>query len=79
MFVTRPFDPAWHAPHTVAAGGRCSWHGVRTCDKRAVVSFHDASGDRQSACERAVAELLARGLMKRPPDYDLWHRHMTGR
>ena len=78
MIETRPFDPTWHAPRTVAGGGRCSWHGVRTCDKAPVVSFQDPSGGRQSACERAVAELLARGLIKRPPDYDLWRRHASG-
>ena len=78
MIVTRPYDPSWHGPSTVARGGRCSWHGVRTCDKLPVVSFLDESGDRQSGCERAVAELVARGLMKRPPDYDLWRRHVTG-
>jgi len=76
MIVTRPYDPSWHAPGTVARSGRCSWHGVKACEKPPVVSFHDASGDRQSGCERAVAELLARGLMKRPPDYDLWRRHV---
>jgi hypothetical protein len=60
-----PFDPDLHRPGTVAARGRCSWHGAEGaaeagCEGEPVVSFQDPAGDWQSGCQRALEELVDR-------------------
>jgi hypothetical protein len=60
-----PFDPDLHRPGSVAARGRCSWHGAEGateagCDGEAVVSFQDRHGDWQSGCQRALEDLVSR-------------------
>jgi hypothetical protein len=59
------FDPGLHRPGSVAARGRCSWHGSEGpadvgCVGDAVVSFQDAQGQWQSGCQRALEDLVAR-------------------
>jgi hypothetical protein len=65
MIEPIPYDPDFHAPGTLAAGGACSWHGA-TCQSPPAVSFKDQGGDRQSGWERAVRELVERGEMAPP-------------
>ena len=60
-----PFDPDLHRPGSVAARGRCSWHGVdgtveTGCEGEAVVSFQDHRGHWQSGCQRALEDLVER-------------------
>jgi hypothetical protein len=60
-----PFDPDLHRPGSVAARGRCSWHGAEGaaedgCADEPVVSFQDDRGDWQSGCERVLEDLVAR-------------------
>jgi hypothetical protein len=60
-----PFDPDLHSPGSVAAGGRCSWHGAEGqtesgCTADPVVSFQDRHGRWQSGCQRALEELVER-------------------
>ena len=59
------FDPDLHRPGSVAARGRCSWHGAEGvaeagCTGEAVVSFQDAQGQWQSGCQRALEDLVSR-------------------
>jgi hypothetical protein len=59
------FDPDLHQPGSVAARGRCSWHGAEGateagCAGEAVVSFQDRQGAWQSGCQRALEELVER-------------------
>lgn len=63
---THAFDPELHAAGSVAASGRCSWHGAdgtveAGCAGEAVVSFQDTHGRWQSGCQRALEELVERG------------------
>jgi hypothetical protein len=65
MNPSYPFDPERHRPGSVAARGRCSWHGAegaveQGCAGEAVVSFQDRDGGWQSGCERALDELVER-------------------
>jgi hypothetical protein len=60
-----PFDPERHGAASVAARGRCSWHGAEGvaetgCAGEAVVSFQDSHGHWQSGCQRALEDLVAR-------------------
>jgi hypothetical protein len=60
-----PFDPDRHRPGTVAAQGRCSWHGgggatETGCAGEPVVSFQDTGGQWQSGCQRALEDLVER-------------------
>jgi hypothetical protein len=60
-----PFDPDLHRPGSVAALGRCSWHGAegeveQGCEGDAVVSFQDRNGAWQSGCQRALEDLVTR-------------------
>ena len=57
------YDADLHEPGSIAAAGRCSWHGrdgrtVRSCDGEAVVSFQDQDGTWQSGCAVALRELV---------------------
>jgi hypothetical protein len=66
-----PFDALHHEPGSVAAAGRCSWHGwdgrdVETCDLEAVVSFQDDTGRWHSGCATALEELAERGDVAPP-------------
>src|SRR3954454_1755251 len=59
------FDPGLHRAGSVAARGRCSWHGTGGtaevgCLGDPVVSFQDAQGTWQSGCQQALEELVAR-------------------
>ena len=59
------FDPELHRPGSVAARGRCSWHGAEGateagCSGEAVVSFKDRHGRWQSGCQRALEDLVSR-------------------
>jgi hypothetical protein len=59
------FDPDLHRAGSVAARGRCSWHGAEGaaevgCSGDPVVSFQDAQGRWQSGCQRALEDLVAR-------------------
>jgi len=67
MRETLPYDARHHRQGTVAAAGRCSWHGRPTCEEVPVISFQDAENQWQSGCQRALDELLARGEIS-PPD-----------
>jgi hypothetical protein len=65
MNQSYPFNPELHRPGSVAARGRCSWHGAEGtaeagCAGEAVVSFEDGHGHWQSGCQRALEELVAR-------------------
>ncbi|WP_243060605.1 hypothetical protein [Nocardioides sp. SR21] len=64
--LSYPFDVAHHEPGSVAATGRCSWHGwdgrtVESCSTEAVVSFQDSHGHWHSGCAEALTELVERG------------------
>jgi hypothetical protein len=66
MNPSYPYDPELHEPGSVAATGRCSWHGwdgrtVESCGGEAVVSFQDRDGTWQSGCAVALRELVERG------------------
>jgi hypothetical protein len=66
MSPSYPYDPDLHRPGSVAARGRCSWHGAEGaaeagCDGEPVVSFQDQQGDWQSGCQRALEDLVNRG------------------
>jgi hypothetical protein len=61
-----PYDPDRHREGSVAATGRCSWHGwdglsVESCSREAVVSFQDSDGTWHSGCAVALQELVERG------------------
>jgi hypothetical protein len=61
-----PFDPSHHQAGSIAASGRCSWHGrdgqtVESCRQEAVVSFEDHDGTWQSGCSVALDALVERG------------------
>jgi hypothetical protein len=63
MRPSYPFDPDLHRPGSVAARGRCSWHGAEGaaeagCEGEAVVSFQDGHGHWQSGCQRALEDLV---------------------
>jgi len=65
MRPSYPFDPELHRPGSVAARGRCSWHGSEGeseagCEQEPVVSFQDAQGGWQSGCQRALEDLVER-------------------
>ena len=65
MNPSYPFDPDRHRPGSVAASGRCSWHGAQGateagCTGDPVVSFQDAHGQWQSGCQRALEDLAQR-------------------
>jgi hypothetical protein len=60
MHESFPYDAGYHRPGTVAAAGRCSWHGRTRCEDTPVVSFQDNYGWWQSGCQRALDELIAR-------------------
>ena len=65
MNQSYPYDPELHPPGSVAARGRCSWHGADGgsddgCEAEAVVSFQDRHGHWQSGCQRALEELVTR-------------------
>ena len=65
MNPSYPYDPDLHQPGSVAARGRCSWHGAEDttetgCEGEAVVSFQDRQGRWQSGCHRAFEDLVAR-------------------
>ena len=65
MNPSYPYDPDLHEPGSVAARGRCSWHGEQGmsevgCEDEAVVSFEDRHGHWQSGCQRALEDLVAR-------------------
>jgi len=69
MNPSYPFDPELHSPGSVAARGRCSWHGAdgvteAACPGEAVVSFQDQSGNWQSGCQRALEDLVERGQIQ---------------
>jgi hypothetical protein len=55
-----PFDPGFHRTGSVAASGHCSQHGVRSCSEEPIISFIDQHSRRQSGCQRAMDELIAR-------------------
>ena len=58
-----PYDPDLHSPGSVAAQGRCSWHGgegAAECEGEPVVSFQDGDGGWQSGCQRALEDLVTR-------------------
>jgi hypothetical protein len=60
-----PYDPDRHHPDSVAARGRCSWHGTEGtaeagCEGEPVVSFQDRRGHWQSGCQRALEDLVDR-------------------
>ena len=65
MHESHTYDPANHRPGTIAAQGRCSWHGeVRPdeqCSGDAVVSFVDDEGQWQSGGRLALEDLVERG------------------
>lgn len=61
-----PYGSAFHRPGSVAAQGRCSQHGVDSCEQEPVVSFQDRHGRWQSGCQRALEELTARGEISPP-------------
>jgi hypothetical protein len=66
MNPSYPYDPGHHRPGSVAATGRCSWHGwdgrrVESCNGTAVVSFEDREGTWQSGCTVALEELVESG------------------
>jgi hypothetical protein len=66
MSASYPFDPDLHDPGSIAARGRCSWHGSGGatevgCEGEPVVSFQDRQGRWQSGCQRALEDLVARG------------------
>jgi hypothetical protein len=66
MNPSRPYERAYHGPGSVAAQGRCSQHGVDSCEEEPVVSFQDRHGRWQSGCQRALTELTARGEITPP-------------
>lgn len=66
MYDSQPYDPSFHSPTSKAAAGRCSQHGQDTCTELPVVSFLDRHGRRQSGCQRALDELVARGEITPP-------------
>jgi len=60
------YDADLHEPGSIAATGRCSWHGsddtaTGSCAGEAVVSFQDRGGTWQSGCRLALEELVERG------------------
>jgi hypothetical protein len=63
---SHPYDKGHHLPGSVAARGRCSQHGVDSCEEEPVVSFQDRHGRWQSGCHRALKELTARGEISPP-------------
>ena len=66
MHEALPYDAQNHRSGTVAAAGRCSWHGRSTCEETPVISFQDDEHQWQSGCQRALEELLARGEISPP-------------
>ena len=70
MNELRPYDAAFHDTNSIAAGGRCSQHGVDSCDATPVISFVDVHNRRQSGCSRAARELLDRGEIPAAPWLD---------
>jgi enterochelin esterase-like enzyme len=65
-----PYDTRHHQHGTVAAAGRCSWHGRPRCEDTPVISFQDNFGWWQSGCQRALEELVARGEISPPLTVD---------
>lgn len=61
MHESYPYDAKYHRAGSVAARGRCSQHGVDSCEEPPVVSFQDRHDRWQSGCARALQELTARG------------------
>jgi len=64
-----PYDVDHHEPGSVAATGRCSWHGwdgrtVESCSVEAVVSFQDSGGTWHSGCAEALVELVEQGAVE---------------
>lgn len=64
------YDAGRHDSRSVAAQGKCSWHGS-TCAAytKPVISFRDPSGNLQSGCQRARRELFEAGWFRR----SRWH------
>jgi hypothetical protein len=65
MNPSYPFDPDLHPSGSIAARGRCSWHGADAasdvrCEGEPVVSFQDRHGHWQSGCQRAFEDLVRR-------------------
>jgi hypothetical protein len=66
MNPSHVYDADLHQPGTLAATGRCSWHGSDgpadgACAGEAVVSFQDRNGNWQSGCRLALEELVEGG------------------
>lgn len=61
MNESHPYDARCHRTGSVAAQGRCSQHGIKSCSEPPVVSFQDRHNRWQSGCPRALDELTARG------------------
>jgi hypothetical protein len=66
MNEARPYDPTFHGAGSVVAEGHCSQHGVDSCEDAPVISFLDGHGRRQSGCQRALDELVAREEISPP-------------
>jgi hypothetical protein len=60
-----PFDPTLHGKDSVAGRGHCSWHGETDCDRPPLISFRDATGARQSGCQRVLDEGIGVGGQER--------------
>lgn len=69
MNKSYPYSVDHHDVGSVAATGRCSWHGwdgraVESCELDAVVSFQADDGTWHSGCATALRELVERGLIE---------------
>ena len=63
-----PYEARYHRPSSVAAAGRCSQHGVDSCEETPIISFQDRHNRWQSGCQRALDELVARGEIAPPTE-----------
>ena len=70
MHESFPYDARYHRPTSVAAAGRCSQHGVDSCQETPIMSFQDRHNRWQSGCQRALKELVARGEISPPARQD---------
>lgn len=62
MNESHAFDADLHEPGSVAAQGRCSYHGEgQQCDGEAMVSYQDQDGTWQAGCTRALQQLVDAG------------------
>lgn len=64
MYPSRTFDPTLHEAGSIAARGKCSYHGddaPEGCAGEAVVSFQDDRGQWVSGCSVALEHLVEKG------------------